>query len=165
MLNQMLVKPGQSGMVLLESLVAILIFSLGILGMVAINARAVEAATDAQYRTDAAEFVSEIAALISLQVDRSSAASIATSLAAFQHQPGGTSCNFSGTPSTSATVTNWVARVSASGRSGLPGSTTAHQQILVETGASDFNRVTITLCWQGPADLVPRRHDLITYIN
>jgi Tfp pilus assembly protein PilV len=62
----------QSGMMLLEALIAILIFSLGILGMVAINARAVEAATDSQARADAAKFTSEIASRIALAVDRSS---------------------------------------------------------------------------------------------
>ena len=60
----------QSGMMLLEALIAILIFSLGILGMVAINARAVEAATDSQARADAAKFTSEIASRIALAVDQ-----------------------------------------------------------------------------------------------
>lgn len=155
----------QSGMMLLEALIAILIFSLGILGMVAINARAVEAATDSQARADAAKFTSEIASRIALAVNRSSEASIATSLAAFQHQPGGSNCVFSGTASGSGIVTDWKGAVLASGKAGLPGATASGLQILVETTAGAFNRVTITVCWQQPGVATLRRHQLISYVN
>lgn len=155
----------QSGMMLLEALIAILIFSLGILGMVAINARAVEAATDSQARADAAKFTSEIASRIALAVNRSSEASIATSLAAFQHQPGGSACNFSGTASSSAVVTDWKDAVLASGRAGLPGATASGLQILVNTSSTAFNRVSITVCWQPPGVVTLRQHQLVSYVN
>lgn len=48
----------QSGMMLLEALIAILIFQQHSRHEVAINARAVEAATDSQARADAAKFTS-----------------------------------------------------------------------------------------------------------
>lgn len=156
---------GESGIVLLEALIAILIFSLGILGLVGVNARAVEAATDARFRADAARLVSEIASVIALRVDRASAATLNATLTPFQHQPGGNNCAFTGGASSEAVVTDWINRVSAAGRTGLPGATPARQQIRVETGATDFNRVTITVCWQGPGDPVVRQHSLITYIN
>ena len=155
----------ESGMVLLEALIAILIFSLGVLGMVGINARAVEAATDARFRADAARFVSDIASVIALRVDRTTSATLTNTLTPFQHQPGGSNCAFTGDASGNADVTAWIARVSAAGRTGLPGATAARQQIKVETGATDYNRVTITVCWQGPGDPVVRQHSLITYIN
>ena len=44
---------GQSGVMLLEALIAILIFSLGILSLVALQATAVQLTSDAKYRTDA----------------------------------------------------------------------------------------------------------------
>lgn len=43
----------QSGVMLLEALIAILIFSLGVLGLVGIQASAVRASRDAQFRSDA----------------------------------------------------------------------------------------------------------------
>jgi type IV pilus assembly protein PilV len=157
----------QRGMMLLEALIAILIFSLGILGMVAINARAVQVASDAQYRTDAAKFVSEIAAEIALSVDRTSAATITNSLTPFAHMSSGNNCALSGTASSNAIVTAWLARLSAA-RTGLPGVIASGTQICVSTGATDYNKVTITLRWQPPSD-VPnspaRSHALITYIN
>ena len=156
----------QQGFMLLESLLALLIFSLGILGMVAINARAIQAATDAEFRTDAAKFADEIATQISLNVVRSPA-SLATSLASFAHQPQGTNCRdndpdkFAGAQSTNTVVTNWLGRLSAAG-TGLPGAVATRQQIRVET--AQFNRVVVTLCWEVPnAGL--RQHTLISYIN
>lgn len=50
----------QSGVMLLEALIAILIFSLGILGIVGLQASAVAASRDAKYRTDAALLANEL---------------------------------------------------------------------------------------------------------
>ena len=44
----------QSGVMLLEAMIAILIFSLGVLGVVGMQAMAVAASRDAKYRADAA---------------------------------------------------------------------------------------------------------------
>lgn len=156
----------QSGMMLLEALIAILIFSFGILGMVAINARAVQAATDSQSRADAARFASEIASLIALNVTRDATNGVSTaSLQTFAHQTTGTGCAFSGTASTQAAVTQWVASVTQAGRyGGLPGATASRIQILVDTDAAAFNRVTITMCWQPPQDS-ERSHQLVAYVN
>lgn len=155
----------QQGFMLLESLLALLIFSLGILGMVAINARAIQAATDAEFRTDAAKFADEIATQISLNADRTSTASLATSLATFAHWSGGTTTcgGFDGAQSTNAVVTDWLGRLSAVG-TGLPGAAAMRQQIRVETAAGQFNRVVVTLCWQVPNAGV-RQHTLISYVN
>ena len=50
----------QSGVMLLEALIAILIFSLGILGIVGMQSSAVAAARDAKYRTDAGLLANEL---------------------------------------------------------------------------------------------------------
>ncbi len=50
----------QSGVILLEALLAILIFSLGILALVGLQAAAVKQSTDARYRTEAALLTNEI---------------------------------------------------------------------------------------------------------
>jgi type IV pilus assembly protein PilV len=159
------VRESQRGFFLIEAMVAILIFALGILGLVAMGGAAIAAQTDAQYRTEAARFADEIASKISLNVDRSDAATIAASLDAYQHQPGGADCQFSGNASANALVTAWVAEVSASG-TGLPGATPTSQQIRIETTvAGGFNRVAVTLCWQAPNDKAARQHTLVTYVN
>lgn len=50
----------QTGFMLLEALIAILIFSIGVLGIVGMQASAVKASRDAKYRTDAGLLASEI---------------------------------------------------------------------------------------------------------
>ena len=89
-------KKPQQGFFLLEALIAILIFSLGVLGMVAMGGAAIAAQSDAQYRTDAANLANDIISTISLNVDRTTAATIAASLDPYQHQPGGANCAFNG---------------------------------------------------------------------
>jgi type IV pilus assembly protein PilV len=54
------VRKDQSGVMLLEALIAILIFSLGILGVVGMQASAVNASRDAKYRTDAGLLANEL---------------------------------------------------------------------------------------------------------
>ena len=54
-MKQKLPKPAsQQGVVLLESLIAILIFSFGVLGIVGLQASMVKSTSDAKYRSDAA---------------------------------------------------------------------------------------------------------------
>ena len=50
----------QSGMILIEALLAILIFSLGILALVGLQATSVKQSADAKYRTEAALLANEI---------------------------------------------------------------------------------------------------------
>jgi type IV pilus assembly protein PilV len=156
------VKLRQHGMILIEALIGILIFSMGILALVAMQTAAVSAQSDAQYRIEAGNLVDKMLYQISLNVDRTTSGSLQTSLAGFAHQAGGSSCNFSGTPSTNAVVTNWVTDATAAGK-GLPGSTSAMQQILVDP--ANFNQVTVTLCWKGPNEITPHKHTVISYIN
>jgi len=160
----------QGGFFLIEALIAILIFSLGVLGLVAMGGAAIAAQSDAQYRTEAAALADEIASKISLNVDRlnagnaypSTAASIAATLAPYQHQPNGVNCAFNGAVWTDPVVQAWVAKVTSPG-TGLPGATATSQQIAINT--ANFNRISVTICWQAPQDRAVRQHTLITYVN
>ena len=62
-------------------MVAILIFALGILGLVAMGGTAVSSQSDAQYRTEASSLADAIAGEIALGIDRTSDANKAASLA------------------------------------------------------------------------------------
>ena len=152
---------------MIEALIAILIFCLGILGMVAMGGAAIGAQSDAQYRTDAAKWADNLAAEIALTVDRGSAAGLSASLASFAHQTAGANCAFSGTASPNSVVTNWISDLSSPSvtQAALPGATSAGQQVKVDSSAAAFNRVEITICWKAPADVAMRSHTLVTYIN
>ena len=158
----------QRGVMLIEALVAILIFSLGILGLVAMGGRSVATQADAQYRTEASGLADAIAGQIALNVDRTNAgANLTTSLLAFNHQTGGADCVFSGDPATNGPVLALLKKAgNVDGFIGLPGASDRQQQIIVQNGAGSFNRVEINLCWKTANDNgVWRRHRFVTYVN
>jgi type IV pilus assembly protein PilV len=164
-------KTSQSGMMLIEALIAILIFSLGILGMVAMGSVAIAAQSDAQYRTEAANYANEIASEIAIDIAQNN---YTASLPNYAHQPAaGGYCAFAGPASTQPIVANWVNRVAGvtDPKRGLPGATVTSQQIAVNTTpGSGFNQVTITICWQPPSSkavaFAPmHQYQLVTYIN
>ena len=159
------------GFLLIEAMVAILIFSLGVLGLVAMGSTAIAAQSDAHYRTDAARLVDDITNTISLNVDRSTTAKLAASLLPFQHQRSGADCGqFSGDPSASKIVTDWVNQVESTGagKPGLPGAVDGGQQITIDPTATGFNRIQVSVCWRSPgmpASAPMRRHTVVSYIN
>ena len=56
-------------------------------------------------------------------------------------------------------MTNWVVKAQA-----LPGGAVDTQQ-QVQVEMANFNRVTVTLCWQAPGDQALRSHSQVAYIN
>lgn len=165
----------QRGFFLIEAMVAILIFALGILGLVAMGGTAVSSQSDAQYRTEASSLADAIAAQIALGIVRTDDASRVASLATFAHQanPAPSTvpapCSFTGTALTALTAPSVFPLLQRAANlttaPGLPGATAANQQIFIDTTPPNFNRVVITLCWKAPSDLAWRRHTLVTYVN
>lgn len=150
---------------LIEAIIGLLIFLIGILAMLGLQATAIAVQADAQYRVEAGRMVDRILGTINTSVTRDGAGNVnPASLAVFQHQPAGAvaSCNYSGAASGNAAVTDWVNAITTTAATRLPGSTAAMQQILVN-GA--YNQVSISVCWQGANDKVPRKHTVISYIN
>ena len=166
--------PSQGGFFLIEAMVAILIFALGILGLVAMGGTAVSSQSDAQYRTEASSLADAIAGEVALGIDRTSDANKAASLLNFAHQatPAPSTlpapCAFSGAAINAGTAPGVAALLSRAANLGpglgLPGATAANQQIFVDA-PGNFNRVVITLCWKTASDLAWRRHTLVTYVN
>ena len=169
----------QQGSFMIEALIGIVIFFLGAITMIALQASAIAIQSDAQYRNEAGNLVDQILGEINLGSRDPNGAVVAGTLASFAHQPtGGTTtcrllatdanantdcCNFSGTVSTNPLVTNWVSDVSTNNATRLPASDATRQQIVVNAGVS--NQVIVTVCWQGPKDARPRFHRVIAYVN
>lgn len=172
-------RKAQQGSFVLEALIGIIIFFMGVLTMIALQASSIAIQNDAQYRVEAGNLVDRILGEINLNSRDSTGAVNLVTLATFSHRPtGGTTtcrlvstdanadtdcCNFSGQDSANPIVTNWVATVSTNASTRLPGSTAVRQQIAVNT--LNGNQVAVTLCWQGPKDARPRFHRVIGYIN
>lgn len=155
----------QQGVMLLEALIGILIFSVGILAMVGMQAAAFSASADAKSRAEAAAFANQIISDIWMGVDRSSTANLTTSLNNFQLNTGGSDCAFSGgqADGTNTVLTGWVSAVTNT-TTGLIGATATMQQVLVSTASADLNRVTVTICWKAPQDARSRKHQVISYV-
>ncbi|MES2936535.1 MAG: type IV pilus modification protein PilV [Pseudomonadota bacterium] len=125
----------QRGFTLIEVLVSVLLFSIGILGAVGMQARSIRLSTDAQMRAEAAFLADQLLARMLI--------SDPASATAFNHYAtAGATCAPGGSASTNAMVVEWLADVTAT----LPRAQADDQQIVV-TG-SPANEVTIKLCWK-----------------
>ncbi|MBM3396602.1 MAG: hypothetical protein FJY37_18635 [Betaproteobacteria bacterium] len=132
---------------LLEAMIAILIFSFGILAVVGMQARAMQDMGQAKYRSDAAFLANQLVADIWTN---------AKNVADYQWAGGG------GT--TPPSLSNWVSQVNEM----LPGSD-VHTPTVAYDAASQ--QVTITLRWLTPAEagenpsMGPHSFVAVTYIN
>ena len=119
-------RQNQSGFLLIEALVAMLVFSLGILGLVALQAVVIKETTNAQYRVEASMLTNQLIA----QMWAEDKTTLATNFAS----PDG------------LRYLAWQADVVASATGGLPNA--AAQPPTVVFGAN--NQVTISIFWQMP---------------
>ena len=121
----------QAGIMLLEALVAILIFSVGILSVVGMQATAVKAAADAKYRSAASLLANEL--LGQMWITNRTAATLQT--------------NFQGSAGSGGTYyNNWYSNVQAT----LPGAATNPPTVTVD---STTGLVTIVVQWKLPSEL------------
>lgn len=127
-------KLAQGGYLLIEVLVALLIFSTGILAIFSLQAASIQNSSDAKYRSDASFLANQIVGYMWGQ---------RASLAAYSHRAGGSACSPSGSASTNANVSSWLLEVN----NALPGAASNRQQIIVNAATG---MVTVTICWRAP---------------
>ena len=125
----------QSGVILLEALLAILIFSLGILALVGLQAAAVKQSADAKYRTEAALLANEVIGQMWVS-DRTTA-----TLQGNFNSPGGADYN------------NWLVRVGGV----LPGVAANPPEIVIDNSGI----ATVTVRWAAPNEADPATHSYI----
>ena len=146
----------QVGSALLEALFAILIFSIGLLALIALQAVSIKNSIDAKYRTDASLLINQIIA--QMWIDRSN-------IDNYGHYQTGPVCAFTGSASANVSawnspVTDWLAQVSLA----LPGSTVNTTQILVSNSGST-KQVSVTVCWKGPQETTTHNQVATAQIN
>jgi type IV pilus assembly protein PilV len=134
----------QQGVMLLEALVGILIFSIGILAVVGMQAMAVKTVAESKYRMDASFLANEV--IGDMWLNRSNLANFAYNGGAYP-----------------STLTEWSTRLERA----LPGVAAHPPTIEIAAG----NVVTVTIFWQHPeeANLAsppdPHSYRTITSIN
>ncbi|MBT9495136.1 MAG: type IV pilus modification protein PilV [Paucibacter sp.] len=151
------------GFMLLEVLIALLIFALGVLGLVGLQANAVKQSGQAKYRADATLLANELIGQMWV-ADRS---------------PAALSTNFSSAGG-GAAYNAWKARVTTA----LPGAATHPPVVTITTvqplnaivagaaasaaGLTASSRVSISVRWKSPADAAtapPNKLDIVTEIK
>lgn len=146
----------QKGSFVLEAIIAILIFSMGLIGLIALQGTATATSTDTRYRIEANQFANRIISSIQANAVRTGETQFRASIDAFGHNQTGDQCTFSGTASAHPIVTTWLNDLSAASSAGrLPD---ADAQIRVTWGTGTANQVRIIICWQQPGLPVKRRH-------
>jgi type IV pilus assembly protein PilV len=142
-------RDAQGGVVLLEALIGLLIFSLGVLALVAMQSVAVSNVSNAKYRVDAALFADELLNL--MWVDRG------TNLARvpMYAYPGGSATK----------LQQWVLKVQDP-LIGLPKAQALGIQVSTRPMfGNSTQEVTIVLNWQAPDALVASKYTVIGYIT
>jgi type IV pilus assembly protein PilV len=146
------VRKGQSGVMLLEALIGILIFSLGILAMVGLQAMGIKLATDSRDRAEAATLASQLVG--DMWLNR-------TTLANYQY-------NGTGTAPTALTASGWLAQVNAT----LPDAATYPPIVdisaatwTIAPASSAGTQTTVTLRWKSPSDTTVHQFVMTAYIN
>ncbi len=138
-------RKAQSGVMLLEALIAILIFSIGILGIVSLQAVSVKLAGDAKYRSEASLWADDLL----------------SQMWASDRVPANMSANF-GTGGAAYTV--WLANIRAAG---LPGTVLNPPIVTVDTTANTVTTgtTTITVRWLAPNDGAVHSHTIMAQIR
>ena len=152
-MNMMPNKTTQAGSVLLEALISILIFSIGILALVGMQAVAITNVADAKYRSTAGFLANQMVGTIWATrlggvVANASNVIVASPDPTFQCTPTCTTAN--GNAYTQAWAASGV-------MADLPNGTAS----IVVNGPI----VTVTIGWQPPKDAAAHRHVVQTYIN
>jgi type IV pilus assembly protein PilV len=150
-MNRIRARGQQAGVMLLEALIAILIFSVGILAIVGMQATAVQDLGEAKYRTQAAFLANRVIAQMWGGIGNV-AANVQTNLAPY---------TYGGSGAVPAVISDWVTTVNGS----LPGASSFPPIIKVNAD----NSVVVTVRWQASRDKAngaqPHSYQTIAYIN
>jgi type IV pilus assembly protein PilV len=127
----------QEGVMLIEALLGLLIFSIGILAMIGMQAMAMRTTVDSKYRSEASFLANDIIGIIWGD---------AANLANYD------SANCAATPACS----NWLDKVAAT----LPNASGGNAPAIVVAG----RQVTVTLSWRRPGEITVSNHQVVAQI-
>lgn len=134
---------------LLEGMIAILIFSFGVIGIMALQGNSIAAVRDGKYRSDAGLLANQIIA--QMWVNRSN-------LASYALNPTAATCAAGNNITTNANLAAWLQNDLAAA---LPQTGGLLQKIVVNPG----NVVSVTVCWRSPQDTTARQFTVTAQIQ
>lgn len=152
----MSLRKAQNGVMLLEALIAILIFSLGILGLVGMQASAVRASRDAQFRSEAGLLANEL--IGEMRTDNRDGSVLRTNF-----DSGVQAC-----PSTPSSADRPFCQWSNRVGSVLPGVGDFPPTVAVTPGVPGPPRtasaVTVTVRWRAPGETTPHSYQVVVQV-
>jgi type IV pilus assembly protein PilV len=138
----MRIAKSQAGVMLIEALLGILIFSIGILALIGMQAAAIRNTADARYRSEASFLATEVIGRMWIDI---------ADLAKFDKDYA----------SAFTPRDNWATKVSVT----LPGVDLAGAtRPTIEFDAAT-NEVSVTILWQQPGETITRRLQMVNRIN
>jgi type IV pilus assembly protein PilV len=146
---------------LIEALIAILIFSIGILAVVGMQSVAIKNVTESRSRSEASFLAGEL--LTQMWVDQN----INLATQANTSNVTAANYNYAGTGTVPARLTAWIGRVQGK----LPGSTNAgiRPKVTITNASTSGATVKIELFWQNPEEaslgLPPHSHVVIASVQ
>jgi len=151
----------QKGVMLIEALIAILIFSIGILAVVGMQSIAIKNVTESRSRSEASFLANELLAQMWIDQNINPVTQANTSNVTVGNY------NYAGTGSVPARIAAWVTRVQGK----LPGSTQpgVKPKVTITNPSASGATVKIELFWQNPEEatlgLPPHSHVLMASIQ
>jgi type IV pilus assembly protein PilV len=152
-MNQTTNPRNQSGVMLLEALIGILIFSIGILALLAMQATGMRVTVDAKYRSEASFLANEI--IGTMWVDRVGVAATPPTYKTSAASP----ADCAGLPPRPR-VCDWIDKVKA--RLPMDGTTPANTEPEIAINGRD---VTVTVRWMRPGETTASNHTTTAQIN
>ena len=138
----MRIAKSQAGVMLIEALIGILIFSIGILALIGMQGQAIRNTTDARYRSEAAFLATEVVGRMWIDI---------ANLAKFDKDYAGTF----------AARDDWATKVSVT----MPGVDLAGATRPTIELDTTTNEVIVTIIWQQPGETVTRRLQMVNRIH
>jgi type IV pilus assembly protein PilV len=137
-------RDAEKGVMLIEALIAILIFSIGILAVVGMQGVAIKNVTESRSRSEAAFLASELLAQMWVDQNINPATQANTSNITVANY------DYQGTGTVPARLAGWVARVNGK----LPGSTQTgvKPKVTITSASASGATVKIELFWQQPEE-------------
>jgi type IV pilus assembly protein PilV len=146
-------RKNQRGSALLEALVAMLVFSIGIVGLLGLQAASIKNSIDAKYRSEASYMADQIIA--QMWIDR-------VNMDSYVYNETGAACGSTNSGSLgNANVTSWLAQLAGS----LPGTASATAQIQISTPFASTRQVKVTVCWKVPQETSTHNFATTAHIN
>lgn len=160
----------QQGVMLIEAMIALLIFAMGVLAVIGMQARSIGQTMDARYRVDAAFLANQLLSEIwasRAQVNNGTANPTTT----LYGSPAYFSCNPCTSTNSNPVIQGWVQQVQSttSQSAYLPGVTDTQNAPIITVSPTTANSppysITVTLQWKSPQGGVPHNYTTMAQIN